>query len=64
ARCANDSGQSHTCTQDRALRHPEPRVAPRPEPIQLPEALPARRANTPAHRARDISLPRSSCFKF
>ncbi|MCI69254.1 hypothetical protein A2U01_0090515, partial [Trifolium medium] len=57
ARCANDSGQRHTCTQDRALRHPGPRVAPRPEPIQLPEALTVCCANTPARRARDRSYP-------
>ncbi|MCI89619.1 hypothetical protein A2U01_0110908, partial [Trifolium medium] len=32
ARCANDSGNSHTCTQAHALRHPGPRVAQCPEP--------------------------------
>ncbi|MCI76716.1 hypothetical protein A2U01_0097986 [Trifolium medium] len=31
------------------------RVAQSPEPLQLPEALPARRANIPARRARDRS---------
>ncbi|MCH86843.1 hypothetical protein A2U01_0007703, partial [Trifolium medium] len=36
-----------------------------PEPTQLPEALPARRANNPAHRAKDRSYPENSvsCFQ-
>ncbi|MCI72708.1 hypothetical protein A2U01_0093972, partial [Trifolium medium] len=54
---------SHTCTQGRALRHPGLRIAQSPETLQLPEALPARRANIPARRA-ETEATQKICFKF
>ncbi|MCI58367.1 hypothetical protein A2U01_0079622, partial [Trifolium medium] len=50
--------------QARALRHPGLRVAQSPEPTQLPEALPARRANAPARRASNRSNPEISVSSF
>ncbi|MCH87937.1 hypothetical protein A2U01_0008818 [Trifolium medium] len=40
------------------------RVAQSPEPIQLPEALPARHANTPERRAKDRNYSENSVSSF